>query len=197
MHLRPTVLAAGVVGAGFFAVGWAVPASPSTVLALSFVSGTVAALGQLTTRDLLSKFQALVDRSLDEFHLDGGACYERAKASRLRAERLSWGPLICGVLSPASATMGTINPHHFWSGTALALAAIALYLAILLFSANRLLVESMDNDRKRRAQEKRLREFHAANKPLDPKLTEKDPNLRGFGFSGTSIPVESPLHLRQ
>jgi hypothetical protein len=183
MHSRLPIFI-GCVGGGTFAVGWLIAPGANLVLAISLVSGMTAALGQLTTRDVLSRAQASVDRAADSFYSDGGEAMAKAIEFRDRIEKIAWGPLICGVVAPAAATMRSIYNHPFWSGLALCFAAVSLMLAALLFGLNRILTAALDTERVGRAQAKRQADvLSASSKKFEAAVSSKtDPNLMGYGL---------------
>jgi hypothetical protein len=173
------------VGAGAFSAGWIFSPSSSAVVALALVSGMTAALGQITTRDLLARSQALVDRGIDDFYNDGGEKLAQARANRNRIERLSWSPIIFGVLGSTFAALRTIYAHPLWTGSALACAGIALVVSAMLFALNRILGAHLEAQRLTGIQEKRVRDVMAARKAFDPKQVQDDPNIMGYKYAGT------------
>lgn len=175
---------AGIVGGVAFSIGWLIAPSPSAVVAFSLVSGITAALGQITTRDLLARSQSIVDRGIDEFHNDGGEKLIEARANRDRIEQLSWSPIVFGVLGSTFAVLRTTYVHPLWTGLAFACASLALLVSTLLFILNRILRTDFELLRQSGVAEKRVKEVIGSRKAFDPKQVQGDPNIMGYGYAG-------------
>lgn len=176
---------AGILGASAFSIGWMSAPSSSAVVCLAFVSGITAALGQITTRDLLGRSQTLIDRGIDDFYNDGGEKLVEARANRDRIERLSWDPIIFGVMGSTFAAIRTIYAHPFWTGSAFACASVALLISALLFALNRALGANLEAQRLSAVKDKRVRDVIGARKTFDPKQAHDDPNIMGYTYAGT------------
>jgi hypothetical protein len=183
MKGRVAILVGLVAGVAFVA-GWLADLGAQTTMVTALVCGIAAMLGQLSTRDLLSRATALVDRGIDEYFSDGGELMTQARVARDRVERLAITALVAGILAPFFATLRTIYVGPFWAAAAIAVAVASVFLSSLLFAANRELTGLIEQDRLRRTREKNIREANASPKHPQPASQAADPNLMGYKTAG-------------
>lgn len=176
----------GLLGALAFAAAWVFDPGPQATMAVTLVCGFATVLGQLSTRDLLGRAQALIDRGADEVTADGGELLSQSRIMKDRIERFVLAAQVTGILAPFFGALRALYDTHLWSALAATCAFVALILSVWLFFANRALSKIVDADRERRARAKAQRD---AAKPITDFSTELDqhPNLKGYGSGEPDI----------
>lgn len=169
----------GIVSGAVFVAGWMIDPGAQTTMVTALVCGIAAVLGQMSTRDLISRSQALVERGIDDVYTDGGELLAQARLARDRLDRLAMTVLVGGVLAPFLATLRTIYPQPIWAALAFAAAAFSVTLAGFLFAANRELSRLLEADRMRRVKAKQVRDASVARGDVIPSQAT-DPNLMGY-----------------
>jgi hypothetical protein len=175
----------GFLGGAAFILGWLIDPGANATLVTSLMCGFGSILVQLSSRDLISRTQGLIDRGADETTSDAGELFGEGRRMKARLESLVLVALFAAILAAFFASLRVIDAKSYWSAAALACAAISTFISLSLFAANRQLGGLIDSERVRRARNAAQLLSISSRQPFNEDDFKDQPNMHGYGRNKT------------